>query len=45
MEIKRQWCEENNIRYLEIPFFRQNDIQKLVENFLSTAVSDSTYRR
>ena len=45
MEIKRQWCEENNIRYLEIPFFRQNDIQELVENFLSNAVSDSTYRR
>ncbi|EAC9740352.1 hypothetical protein B0U03_00725 [Listeria monocytogenes] len=36
MEIKRQWCRKNNVRYLEIPFFRQNDIQEMVETFLET---------
>lgn len=41
MEIKRQWCEKNNVHYLEIPFFRQNDIQKLIEEFLNSSFSDN----
>ena len=34
MEIKREWCFQNNVYYLEIPFYRQNDIPKIIEDFL-----------
>lgn len=34
MEIKREWCRKNDVRYLEIPFYRQNDIEKILKKFL-----------
>ncbi|PTO39700.1 hypothetical protein C6P52_04140 [Enterococcus mundtii] len=40
MEIKRQWCLDNRVLYLEIPFFRQREIQKLVETFLKSTLLD-----
>ena len=41
MEIKRQWCLDNNVLYLEIPFFRQSEIQDIVENFLEDSLTRS----
>ncbi|MBC1990419.1 hypothetical protein IA807_14190 [Listeria seeligeri] len=35
MELKRIWCEEHQVPYLEIPFFRQKEIFLVVDNFLS----------
>lgn len=34
MEIRRLWCKENQVPYLEIPFFYQNDIEQLLNKFL-----------
>ncbi|OTN83810.1 hypothetical protein A5819_003629 [Enterococcus sp. 7E2_DIV0204] len=34
MEIKREWCRQNNVKYLEIPFYRQNDIKKIIKKIL-----------
>lgn len=34
MEIKRAWSKKNKIPYLEIPFFKQNEIDELLEQFL-----------
>lgn len=36
MEIKRTWCTQNNVMYLEIPFYRQNEISQLLLDFLET---------
>lgn len=41
MEIKRQWCIDNNVLYLEIPFFRQRDIRELVETFLEASLPET----
>ncbi|EBF5116493.1 hypothetical protein FH008_15685 [Listeria monocytogenes] len=35
MELKRIWCEEHQVPYLEIPFFRQKEIIHMVDAFLS----------
>lgn len=35
MEIKRIWCIENKIKYLEIPFYRQNEISEILATFLN----------
>lgn len=34
MEIRRSWCKEKNVPYLEIPFYRQNELIAIVEEFL-----------
>lgn len=34
MEIKRYWSKKNKVPYLEIPFFKQNEIDILLEQFL-----------
>ncbi|KPG69645.1 hypothetical protein AEQ18_13180 [Enterococcus sp. RIT-PI-f] len=40
MEVKREWCHENQIPYLEIPFFRQNDITEILETFIADILED-----
>ncbi|WP_099221545.1 hypothetical protein [Listeria costaricensis] len=34
MELRRIWCKEHQVPYLEIPFFRQTEIKQLVEAFI-----------
>ncbi|MGF2146548.1 hypothetical protein ACQUEF_14400 [Vagococcus fluvialis] len=34
MEIKKSWSVDNEVPYLEIPFFRQNEIKNLLIKFL-----------
>ena len=35
MKVKRQWCHENGVPLLEIPFWWQNDLDELVDRFIS----------
>lgn len=34
MKIKQIWCIQNGINYLEIPFYQQGEIPKIIEQFL-----------
>ncbi|EPE2274639.1 hypothetical protein ACSG6T_002483 [Enterococcus faecalis] len=45
MELKRNWSIRNKIPYLEIPFFRQNEIEELVKQFLSENIRREEYYR
>lgn len=45
MEAKRTWCHENQIPYLEIPSFRQNDIIEILETFIADIIDDESEQK
>ena len=36
--IKRKYCEENNIKLIEIPYWKLNNIEKILEEALNLQV-------
>lgn len=40
MDIKRNWCRQNDVPLLEIPFWWQNDLDSILNLFITSVLSD-----